>query len=202
MTESLLGDLMVANQVAGQQQQLGIIVNQLHAVKMKLTESEMANQVGLSQLRSYCQHQFGLIHQTLGKMLHQAPTRRVIGGRPAGSALATGAAARARPVMRAGLAKCVKTLHDCWREWTDGLEMNKPASQLSRSERGGTVRFTYCLRKIVWDAIKKLTDKGITHLVAIERIEQAYGYGKPLSHYIQCLRRDKRTGGHPNLVDV
>ena len=127
----------------------------------------------------------------------------MIGDRPAGTATATRVAARTRPVMQAGLAKCVRTLHDCWREWTDGLESTKPASQLARHERGGSVRFTYCLRKHVWDAIKRMTDKGISHLVAIEMIEQAYGTGKPLSHhYIQCLRRDKKHGGHPNLVTL
>ena len=47
-----------------------------------------------------------------------------------------------------------------------------------------------------------MTDKGIHHTVAIDAIEQAYGRGKTISHYIDCLKRDKKTGGHPNLVDV
>ena len=54
----------------------------------------------------------------------------------------------------------------------------------------------------MWDAIKRMTDKGIHHVVAIENIEQAYGHGKTISHYIACLKRDKSRGGHPNLVDV
>jgi Transcriptional activator of glycolytic enzymes len=95
-----------------------------------------------------------------------------------------------------------RTLHDLWREWTDGLEGNKPASQIKRHEQGGKMRYVYFNRKIVWDVIKRMTDKNVSHLTAIDNIETAYGGNKSLSHYISYLKRDKKTGGHPNLVDV
>jgi Transcriptional activator of glycolytic enzymes len=104
--------------------------------------------------------------------------------------------------LRAGLSKCPRSLFDLWREWTDGLEGNKPASQIKRHERGGKMRYVYYNRKVVWDVIKRLTDKNVSHLTAIDNIETAYGRNKSISHYIACLKRDRKTGGHPNLVDV
>ena len=73
---------VVANRAAGNQQQLGIITNQVHQLKQDVVQCKMENLHATSELRSYCQHQFGNIHTTLGKLLHQAPTRRVPGGRP------------------------------------------------------------------------------------------------------------------------
>ncbi|MGL5935859.1 MAG: hypothetical protein ACRCZI_09580 [Cetobacterium sp.] len=201
--------LLVANRAAGNMQQLGIITNQLHQVKQDIVECKMENLTATSELRSYCVYQFGNIHTTLGKLLHQAPTRRVPGGRPANAATATalaanggGVARRQMTPLRAALSKCPRSLHELWREWTDGLEGNKPASQLRRDERGGKTRFVYCNRKVVWDVIKRFTDKNISHLTAIDNIETAYGRNKSVSHYIACLKRDRKTGGHPNLVDV
>jgi Transcriptional activator of glycolytic enzymes len=204
--------LVLANRAAGNQQQLSILTNQVHQLKQDVVQAKMENLHATSELRSYCQHQFGNVHTTLGKLLHQAPTRRVA-NRPANAATAAGTAAatvgttgttgtRAFAPLRAGLSKCPRSLHDLWREWTDGLEGNKPASQIKRSERGGKMRYVYFNRKIVWDVIKRFTDKNISHLTAIDNIETAYGRNKSLSHYIACLKRDKKTGGHPNLVDV
>ena len=115
-------NLMVANQVAGQQQQLGIIVNQLHAVKQKQAETEQATMTAISELRGYCQYQFSITHKTVGRLLVQAPTRRVPGGRPAGTAVANSTAARATAPNNPGLSKCPRSLHDLWKEWTDGID--------------------------------------------------------------------------------
>lgn len=198
------GDLAVAHQAAGNAQALGIMVNQIHQVRQEAAETKQAMESQVSELRSFCQHQFTTVHRTLGKMIHQAPVRRVVGDRPAAPAVAAATGARTRPVLQDDLAKCtsVRTLHLLWKEWTDGLDGNMPASQLARSQRGGKKRYLWYKRKHVWDAIKRMTDKGIHHTVAIDAIEQAYGRGKTISHYIDCLKRDKKTGGHPNLVDV
>ena len=104
--------------------------------------------------------------------------------------------------LRAGLSKCPRNLHDLWREWTDGLYGNKAASQLKQSERGGNARFVYCYRKVVWNVIKRITDKNISHLTAIDNIEAAYGRNKSVTHFINGLERKRKTDGHPNLVDV
>ena len=140
----------------------------------------------------------------MGKLLHQAPTRRVV-NQPANAATAAGVAAEAGRVfvpLRAALSKCPRNLHELWREWTDGLDGNKAASQLKPSERGGKARYVYFNRKFVWDVIKRFTDKNISHLSAIDSIESAYGRNKSITHYIACLKRDKKYGGHPNLAEV
>jgi hypothetical protein len=38
------------------------------------------------------------------------------------------------------LSKTPRHLNNLWREWTDGLFNNKPASQLAKHERGGKIR--------------------------------------------------------------
>jgi hypothetical protein len=53
---------------------------------------------------------------------------------------------------------------------------------------------------MAWKVISQL--HRFSHLTAIDNIETAYGRNKSLSHYIACLKRDKKTGGHPNLVNV
>jgi hypothetical protein len=40
------------------------------------------------------------------------------------------------------------------------------------------MRYVYFNRKIVWDVIKKMTDKNVSHLTAIDNIETAYGRNK------------------------
>jgi hypothetical protein len=80
--------LVLANRAAGNQQQLGIITNQLHQLKQGLTQAKMENLHAISELRSFCQHQFGNVHTTFGKLLQQAPTRRVPVNRPANATTA------------------------------------------------------------------------------------------------------------------
>jgi Transcriptional activator of glycolytic enzymes len=198
--------LVVANRAAGNMQQLSILTNQVHQLKLDHAQAKMELQEAIAESRSYNVHQFTLLHKTFGKLLHQAPTRRVPGGvRPANAATAVGLAAgagREPAQLRAGLSKCPRSLHDLWREWTDGLDGNKPASQLKVSERGGKMRYVYHNRKFAWDVIKRFTDKNVSHLTAIDNIETAYGRNKSVSHYISCIKRDRRTGGHPNLALV
>ena len=173
-------------------------------MKINLAEVKTELATAIAESRNYNERQLTLLHKTLGKLLQQAPTRRVA-NRPANAATAAGVAAATGiqfAPLRAALSKCPKNLHDLWREWTDGLDGNKPASQLKPSERGGKARFVFCHRKVVWDVIKKFTDKNISHLTAINNIEAAYGRNKSVTHYINCLKRDRRHGGHPNLADV
>ena len=125
--------------------------------------------------KNYSERQLTLLYKTLGKLLHQAPTRRVA-NQPAAAATAVGIAVgegREFAPLRTGLSNCPRNLHHLWREWTDGLDGNKAASQLKQSERGGNARFVYCYRKVVWNVIKRITDKNISHLTAIDNIEAA-----------------------------
>ena len=182
-----------------------LLTNQVHQLKLDLAQVKMELATAIAESRNYSERQLTLLHKTLGKLLQQAPTRQVA-NRPANAATALGLAAastgRQFLPLRSGLSKCPKNLHDLWREWTDGLEGNKAASQLKPSERGGKTRVVYHNRKFVWDVLKKFTDKNISHLTAIDSIESAYGRNKSVTHYIACLKRDKKHGGHPNLAEV
>ena len=116
--------LVVANRVAGNQQQLSILTNQVHQLKLDLAQVKMELSTAIAELRNYDERQLTLLHKTLGKLLHQAPTRRVA-NRPANAATAAGLAAatgKEFAPLRAALSKCPRNLHEQWREWTDGLE--------------------------------------------------------------------------------
>jgi hypothetical protein len=46
--------LLLANQAAGNQQQIGIMTNQLHQLKQELSQAKMETLHAVSELRSYC----------------------------------------------------------------------------------------------------------------------------------------------------
>ena len=56
------------------------------------------------------------------------------------------------------LCRCPKNLYVLWSEFESGVGGNKPARLFTASERG-KVRFMYCHRKIVWDAIEALVKR-------------------------------------------
>ncbi len=55
-----------------------------------------------------------------------------------------------------------------------GIGGNKPARLFTASERG-PVWFKYCRRKIVWDTVEALVQRGLTSDVAIDRIYSECG---------------------------
>jgi hypothetical protein len=59
---------------------------------------------------------------------------------------------------------------------------------------------TYFNRNVVLDVIKRFMDKNVSHLTALGNIETAYGRNKSILP--ASIKRDKKHGGHPNLVDV
>ena len=72
------------------------------------------------------------------------------------------------------LCRCPKNLYVLRSEFESGVGGNKPARLFTASERG-KVRFMYCRRKIVWDAIEALVTRGLTSDVAIDRIYSECG---------------------------
>jgi hypothetical protein len=77
-------------------------------------------------------------------------------------------------VPPANLCNCPKNLYVLWAEYESGIGGNKPARLFTASERGA-VRFKYCRRKIVWDAVEALVQRGLTSDVAIDRIYSECG---------------------------
>ncbi len=94
----------------------------------------------------------------------------------------------------ANLCHCPKNLHVLWAEYESGVGGNKPARLFNKTERG-KVRFKYCCRKIVWDAVEALVQRGLTSDVAIDRIySECGGPNSKVNEVIEELKRFKRVG--------
>jgi hypothetical protein len=90
------------------------------------------------------------------------------------------------------------TLYDLWKEYTHGLNGNKPARDFTPKERGAN-KSLYCRRKVFWDSVNKQCNTGVSHRVAIGKIYAAYGIGLPVTKILLAMTKDKARGGHPNL---
>ena len=84
-----------------------------------------------------------------------------------------------------------------WHEYEFGIGGRKPAQSFTAEERG-KVRFRYCRRKIVWNAIDRMVRSGSTAQVACDRIYEVYGRGT-VTEIIKLMRKDEREGGHRQL---
>ena len=101
---------------------------------------------------------------------------------------------------RAKLSKRPSTLHDLWAEYESGLGGNKAARLFTSAERGQKeVKFSYCLRKCFWDVVSNMVRRGHTADVAIGKIYGAYGEQLSVTQILRLIRKDRNTGGHPNL---
>lgn len=109
-------------------------------------------------------------------------------------------------VKPAKLSVCPTSMHALWMEYRVGLNGNKPAMQFSQRERNKdqSTRQKYSRRKVVWDCIEHLCNKGHSYENAIEKIRQVYGYEARPTKIIDDLRKDRikyqlEGGIHPNL---
>ncbi len=92
------------------------------------------------------------------------------------------------------LCRCPKNLYVLWSEFESGVGGNKPARLFTASERG-KVRFMYCRRKIVWDAIEALVKKGLTSDVAIDPIySECGGQNTKVNDVIKILKHFRQVG--------
>jgi hypothetical protein len=85
-------------------------------------------------------------------------------------------------------------LYVLWADNESGVGGNKPARLFNKTERG-KVRFKYCHRKIVWDAVEALVQRGLTSNVAIDRIySECGGPNSKVNEVIKELKHFKRVG--------
>ena len=96
----------------------------------------------------------------------------------------------------ADLCSCPKDLYVLWAEFEVGVDGNKPARHFTPAERS-KVKFKYCRRKIVWDAIDRMVEAGTTAQDAIDRIYAEYGR-LPVNRIINELKK-ARAAGNPSL---
>jgi Transcriptional activator of glycolytic enzymes len=86
-----------------------------------------------------------------------------------------------------------RSLYLIWEEWTTGLNGKKPASQFTREERGKD-KHKFHRRKILWDAIGKLTRAGLSSQVAIDRIHALYGRNQSITCIFERIKEGKKNG--------
>jgi hypothetical protein len=123
------------------------------------------------------------------------PQQRIINNAEATRA-AEEAELRRRPI--AVLSSHPRNLYDLWTEYSFGIGGRKAAKDFTAEERGLN-KFKYCRRKNFWDIISLHVRAGFEARTAIDRVYECYG--KQLSVYtiLDLIRKDKQTGGHPNL---
>ena len=88
------------------------------------------------------------------------------------------------------LMKNPKDLFTVWKEWEFGMNGMKPAKDFTSHERGAN-KFTYCRRKVFWDAVNRLIARGHTSDTAVDRIHEAYGRGKSICEILRLMAQDR-----------
>ena len=91
-----------------------------------------------------------------------------------------------------------RSVHELWDEWQFGIGNRLPAKDFSARDRG-KCKYTYHRRKVVWDKVSEMVRSGFTVNEACNSIYSAYGHRSSLTSIINQMRKDKKTGGHPNL---
>ena len=91
-----------------------------------------------------------------------------------------------------------RTIYELWNEWTVGIGGRKPARNFSSQERS-RVKHKYAKRKLVWDTVKRLVNRGLSVHVVIDEIYAAYGRNNSLTKIITLIQRDKTNFVPPEL---
>jgi hypothetical protein len=100
---------------------------------------------------------------------------------------------------RVELSKQPKLLNELWQEYHFVINNQKAAKDFATAERGGKNKFKYCRQKVFWDLIGLHVSAGFLAEVAIDRVYDCYGRRLSVTAILELLRKDKTTGGHPNL---
>ena len=92
-------------------------------------------------------------------------------------------------------------LYNLWREYTHGLDGNKPVQLFTAADKG-KVACTYRWRYAFWRVISNMVCSGLTAKMAIERVYMAYGHGTSMSEILKAMAKDKKLpgGARPKLV--
>ena len=89
------------------------------------------------------------------------------------------------------LSKNPKDLYTVWKEWEFGQDGVKAAKDFTYHERGAN-KFSFCRRKVFWDAVTLLISKGYTSDTAIDRVYLVYGQGKSVGQILKLMAQDRR----------
>lgn len=107
--------------------------------------------------------------------------------------------ARATAPTNADLTK-PNTLYDLWREWNEGIGLNKAAREFTAKERGGENKHKFHLRRVFWDVVEHLVIvRNVQASHAIEQIYARYGREKAVSVILKEMRKEKKDGCLPSF---
>ena len=88
----------------------------------------------------------------------------------------------------ATLSKNPRSLHILWHENEFGIEGKKPAKFYNSRDRGAN-RHTYSKRKIFWDLVIKMVNRGRSANDSIDVIYSYYGFQQSVSSFIRQLQK-------------
>jgi len=101
----------------------------------------------------------------------------------------------------ASLSKRPKTLQELWKEYTVGLNGNKPAKDFDEKERGAN-KHLYSYRLKFWSKCSEMIRCGMTAEVAIDTIHQAYGPSLSITAILKQMRHDEKNGTWPPQLQL
>ena len=103
-----------------------------------------------------------------------------------------------QPRFQVKLAKRLSDLYMLWSEYEHGIGGCKPARHFTPQERG-KCKWLYSFRFGFWSLVEKMIRRGHTSDTAIDAVYRTYGRSTPVSVVLRAIRKDKASGGHPNL---
>jgi hypothetical protein len=91
-----------------------------------------------------------------------------------------------------------RNLHELWAEYNFGIGGRKAAKEFTAEERGKN-KYKYCRRKNFWDLVALHVRAGSEAAEIIDRVYDCYGRQLSVYNILELIRKDKASGGHPNL---
>ena len=105
--------------------------------------------------------------------------------------------AREKPAQ---LRKNQRSLYALWNEFEFGVGSDKPAKDYNSRDREAN-RYLYSKRKIFWDLVVLMVNRGREANDAIDSIYKHYGYKTPVSTIIKHLQKERMNGtGYPQFL--
>jgi hypothetical protein len=183
---------------AAHRDHLQSMTQQIHQLNNRQGKFTQQIEAHFGSLLLHLQRQLDSLSKNMRRLQAQSSFVAMNPNTPTRRAMAEGVGRVVVADERVELTPKPKSLHELWQEYMFGIGNRKPAKDFSISERG-KCRHMHCRRKLTWDCISSHIRCGYTPAAACDRIHQAYGYNHSIARIINCFKRDKATGGHPNL---
>ena len=167
------------------------ILAQQFAILRRMEELSATLTADIARLRGDVLRKIGIVEASVKRIALQPVVRRA-------KASTNSTKPVHGPVVR--LSKCPRNLYILWQEYEFGFGGRKPAREFTSEERGAN-KFAYSRRKVFWELVDKLTRRGYTSDVAIDKIYSVYGRNLPVSTILLKLRQDRRRGGNPAILE-